>query len=229
YGVAVPIIKQTTSVIPLIFGVATDPVGGGLVASLARPGGNVTGLSSESNDLAGKRLELLREVVPGLRRLAVMFDVSNPVHVTEMGAVQAAARPLGIGVTPLEIRRAGDIDPALEALKGQADALYVVAAPLLHANRARIVTLAFDARLPTMFYARDFVQAGALMSYGTSYPDQFRRTAEMVDKVLHGTKPGDIPVEQPTKFELVINLRTAKALGLTIPPTLPALADEVIE
>ena len=211
---AVPTVKQATAVIPIVFALAIDPVGGGLVASLARPGGNVTGLSIQPTDLAGKRLELLREVVPRLRRLAIMVDVGFPQAVLEMGEVQAAARTLGLEVAPLEIRRAEDIAPAFEALKAQADALYVVGDALVTANRTRIITLALSARLPTIFNTRDFVQAGGLMSYGPNYPDQFRRTAELVDKILRGTKPGDIPVEQPTKFELVINLTTAKALGL---------------
>ena len=149
--------------------------------------------------------------------------------VLEMGEVQAAARTLGLEVAPLEIRRAEDIAPAFEALKVQADALYVVGDALIAANRTRIITLALGARLPTIFNTRDFVQAGGLMSYGPNYSDQFRRTAELVDKILRGAKPGDIPVEQPTKFELVINLTTAKALGLKIPEAFLLRADEVIE
>jgi putative ABC transport system substrate-binding protein len=229
YGTAVPIVKQATAVIPIVFALANDPVDGGLVASLARPGGNVTGLSVQSTDLAGKRLELLREVVPRLRRLAIMANVGSPQVVLEMGDVQAAARTLGIEVAPLEIRRVEDIAPAFETLKAQADALYVVVEALVDANRTRIITLALGARLPTIFNAGYFVQAGALMSYGPNYSDLFRRTAEYVDKILRGTKPADIPVEQPTKFEFIINLKTANALGLTVPPTLLARADEVIE
>jgi putative ABC transport system substrate-binding protein len=208
---------------------ALDPVGGGLVASPAQPGGNVTGLSIQAADLAGKRLELLREVVPRLRGLAIMGDVDFAEAVLEMGEVQAAARTLGLEVAPLEIRRAEDITPAFEALKAQADALYVAQDALVAANRTRILTLALGARLPTIFGTRDFVQAGALMSYGPNFPDQFRRAAELVDKILHGTKPADIPVEQPTKFDLVINLTTAKALSLEVPPQLLARAHEVIE
>jgi putative ABC transport system substrate-binding protein len=229
YGGAVLALKQVTAVIPIVFALSTDPVGGGLVASLARPGGNVTGLSLQRADLAGKRVELLRKVVPRLRRLAIMVNVGYPSAVLEMGEVQAAARTLNIEVVPLEIRLAGDIDPALEALKARADALYLVEDALLTANASRIITLALGAQLPTIFSSRDHVDAGALMSYGPSYPALFRRAAEMVDKILHGTKPGDIPVEQPTEFDLVINLKTAKALGLTIPETLLATADEVIE
>jgi ABC-type uncharacterized transport system substrate-binding protein len=228
-GTAVPTVKQATAVIPIVFAIAIDPVGTGFVASLARPGGNVTGLSVQQTDIAGKRLELLREVVPRLRRLAIMVDVGFAQGVLEMGEVKATAHTLGLEVTPLEIRRAEDIAPAFEALKAQADALYVAVNALVTTNRTRIITLALGARLPTIFNTRDFVQAGALMSYGPNYPDMFRRTADLVDKILRGTKPGDIPVEQPTKFELVINLTTAKALGLTIPELFLLRADEVIE
>jgi ABC-type uncharacterized transport system substrate-binding protein len=221
--------KQATSVIPIVFAAAGDPVASGLVASLARPGGNATGLSSLVADLAGKRLELLREVVPGLGRLAIMGNVGNPLSVLEMREVQAAAGTLGLEVHTLEIRRAQDIAPAFEALKGRADALYVCIDALVNANRIRINTSALGARLPTMHGSRDYVEAGGLMSYGPNYPDLFRRAADYVDKILHGAKPGDIPVEQPTKFDLVINVTTAKALGLEVPPTLLARADEVIE
>ena len=214
--------KQATSVIPIVFAVAGDPVGSGLVASLARPGGNVTGLSIQSADLVGKRLELLREVVPGLRRLAILANVGNPAAVLEMSEVQAAARTLGLEVVTLEIRRAEDIVPAFEALKGRADALYLCSDPLIITNRIRINTLALGARLPTMHGSREYVEAGGLMSYGPNFPDLFRRAAEFVDKILRGAKPADIPVEQPTKFDLVINLTTAKALGLAVPPTLLA-------
>jgi putative ABC transport system substrate-binding protein len=228
-GTAAPTVKQATTVIPIVFAIAIDPVGGGLIASLARPGGNVTGLSVQQTDIAGKRLELLREAVPRFRRLAIMVDVGFDEGVLEMGEVKTAARTLGVEVAPLEIRRAEDIAPAFEALKAQADALYVVVNALITANRTRIITLALGARLPTIFNTRDFVQAGGLMSYGPNYQDMFRRTADLVDKILRGTNPGNIPVEQPTKFEFVVNLTTAKALGLTIPESLLLLADEVIE
>jgi putative tryptophan/tyrosine transport system substrate-binding protein len=221
--------KQATSVIPIVFAAAGDPVASGLVASLARPGGNATGLSSLVADLAGKRLELLREVAPALRRLAIMGNVGNPLTVLELGEVQAAAGTLGLEVHTLEIRQAQDITPAFEALKGRADALYVCIDALVNANRIRINTSALGARLPTMHGSRDYVEAGGLMSYGPNYPDLFRRSADYVDKMLHGAKPGDIPVEQPTKFDLVVNLTTARALGLDLPPTLLARADEVIE
>jgi putative ABC transport system substrate-binding protein len=206
--------KHATSVIPIVFAAAGDPVASGLVASLARPGGNATGLSSLVADLAGKRLELLREVAPALRRLAIMGNVGNPLTVLELGEVQAAAGTLGLEVHTLEIRQAQDITPAFEALKGRADALYVCIDALVNANRIRINTSALGARLPTMHGSRDYVEAGGLMSYGPNYPDLFRRSADYVDKILRGAKPGDIPVEQPTKFDLVVNLTTARALGL---------------
>jgi putative ABC transport system substrate-binding protein len=226
---AVPAVKLATTVIPVVFAIANNPVGSGLVASLARPGGNVTGLSVQQSEVAGKRLGLLHEVLPNLRRLAILANVGFSESVLEMGEVQAAARSLGIEVAKLEIRRAEDIAPAFEALKGQADALYVVGDGLVAANRTRIVTLALAARLPTTFNTRPYVAAGGLMSYGAHIPDLFRRAAEYVDKILRGAKPADLPVEQPTKFEFVINLTTAKALGLKIPEAFLLRADEVIE
>jgi putative ABC transport system substrate-binding protein len=226
---AVIAVKKATSVIPIVFGTAGDPVANGLVASLARPGGNVTGLSNQSADISGKRLNLLREVVPSLRRLAIMANIASSIGVLEMREVQAAAQTLGLEVATLEIRRAEDIAPAMGALKGGADALYVVTEPLVNANRVQINTLALDARLPTLHGQKPYVEAGGLMSYGANIPDLFRRAADYVDKVLRGTKPADIPVEQPTKFDLVVNLKTAKALGLEVPPSLLARADEVIE
>jgi putative ABC transport system substrate-binding protein len=228
-GGAVLAVKQATTTIPIVFALAADPVGSGLVASLPRPGGNVTGLSIQSTDLAGKRVELLREVIPGLRRLAIMANVGYRAAVLEMHEVEAAAGTLGLDVAILEIRRADDIASAFEAIKGRAEALYVPAEPLVNTNRIRINTLAQSARLPTMFGFREYVDAGGLMSYGPNVPGLFRRAAEVVDKILRGTTPGDIPVEQPTTFELIINLKTAKALGLTVPQTLLARADEVIE
>jgi len=226
---AAPAVKQATSVIPIVFVLGNDPVGTGLVTSLARPGGNITGLSVQTTDLAGKRLELLRDVVPQLRRVAIIANVGNPSPVRETREVQAAAGALGLEVVLLEIRHAEDIAPAFATLKAQADALYVVQDALAVANTMRIMTFALTARLPTIFYSRDFLLAGGLMSYGASYPALFRRTADVVDKILRGTKPGDIPVQQPTKFDLVINLTTAKALGLTIPESFLLRADEVIE
>jgi putative tryptophan/tyrosine transport system substrate-binding protein len=221
--------KQATSVIPIVFAAAGDPVGTGLVASLARPGGNVSGLSSQTAETAGKRLELLREIVPGLRRLAILANVSNPLAVLDMREVQGAARTLGLEVITSEIRRGEDIVPVFEALNGREEALYVVFDALVNTHRIRINTLALAARLPTMHAFREGVEAGGLMSYGPNFPDQFRRAADYVDKILRGAKPGDIPVEQPTKFDLVINRTTAKALGLAIPESFLLRADEVIE
>jgi putative ABC transport system substrate-binding protein len=228
-GGAVLAAKQATSLIPIVFAVAADPVGSGLVASLARPGGNVTGLSTQFTDLAGKRLELLREIVPNLRRLAIMANTGYPAAVLEMAEVQATARTLGLEVATLEIRRAEDIAPAFEALKGRAEALYVCAESLVTTNRVRINTLALAARLPQMHGVREYVEVGGLMSYGPNVPDLWRRAADYVDKILRGAKPGDLPVEQPTKFDFIINLTTAKALGLEVSPSLLARADEVIE
>jgi putative tryptophan/tyrosine transport system substrate-binding protein len=221
--------KQATSVIPIVFVAAADPLGTGLVASLARPGGNITGLSSQFTDIGAKRLELLRGVVPGLRRLAIMGNIGNPAIKLELAEVQAAARTLGLQAAILEIRRAEDIAPAFDALKGRAEALYVATDLLIVANRIRINTMALNARLPTTYNSREYVELGGLMSYGPNFPDLFRRAADFVDKILRGAKPGDIPVEQPTKFDFVINLTTAKTLGLEIPPRLIARADEVIE
>jgi putative tryptophan/tyrosine transport system substrate-binding protein len=221
--------KRATSTIPIVFAVAGDPIGNNLVASLARPGGNVTGLSTLATDLAGKRLEFLREAAPGIQHLAIIGNVENPLTLLEIGDVRAAADRLGLTTGTLEIRRASEIAPGFDAVRGRADALYVVADPLMNTNRARIHTLAMGARLPAIYNAREHVEAGGLMSYGPNFPDLYRRTAEFVDKILRGTKPDDIPVEQPTKFDLVINLTTAKALGLEVPPTLLSRADEVIE
>lgn len=221
--------KQVTSAIPIVFSVAGDPVSSGLVTSLARPGGNVTGLSVLSTDLARKRLGLLRELVPGLRRVAIMGNVGNPVIVQESGEFQAAARIFALSVVTSEIRRVTDIAPAIDALKGDADALYVCQDLLTFNNWNRINTLTLGARLPTMQASRESIEAAGLISYGPSFPDLSRRAADYVDKILRGAKPADLPVEQPTKFELVINLITAKALGLTIPPLLLARADEVLD
>ena len=221
--------KQATSDIPIVFAAVGDPVGTGLVASLARPGGNVTGLSLQATDLAGKRLGLLREVIPGLRRLAIMANADAPPAVLEMVEVQATARALGLEVSTHEIRRPEDIAPALESLNGRAEALYVCNDPLVTTNRIRINTLALGMRLPTIYNVREFVEAGGLMSYGPNFLDLYRRAADFVDKILRGAKPADIPVEQPTKYDLVVGLKTAKALGLAIPETFLLRADEVIE
>jgi putative ABC transport system substrate-binding protein len=227
--IAAATLKRATQVIPIVFVLSPDPLGGGLVENLARPGGNVTGLTSQSTDLAGKRVELLREVVPNLRRLAILADVGFPQAILEMREVEVTTHRLGIDVMPLEIRRGADIGPAFAALDGQADALYVVGDALTSTNRTRIFTLALGAHFPTICGTRDYTQAGGLISYGPSFEAMFRRAADFIDKILRGAKPSDIPVEQPTKFELVVNLTTAQAIGLTVPPAVLARADEVIE
>jgi putative ABC transport system substrate-binding protein len=221
--------KQATSTIPIVFTIVGDPVGSDLVASLARPSGNVTGLSTQHADSAGKRLELLREIVPDLHRMAIMVNVTNPGPMQEMRDVEAMSHKLGIEIAEMDVRRSEDIAPAFEAVKGKTQALYVTADALFNVHRTRIGALALDARLPTVHGFSEIVAAGGLMSYAANYLDLFQRAADYVDKILRGAKPADIPVEQPTKFDLVINLTTAKALGLTVPDKLLALADDVIE
>jgi ABC-type uncharacterized transport system substrate-binding protein len=229
-GGAVLAVKQATSTIPIVFAIAVDPLGSGLVTSLTRPGANVTGLSVQSTDVVGKRLEILREVLPRLHRMAVIGNVTYAGATMEMREVEAAAHMLGLDPVTLKIKRPEDIAPAFDSLKGGgADALYVCPDPLTNANHLRINTLALGAQFPTMQPNRDLLEGGGLLSYGPDYGDMWRRAAEMVDKILRGTRPADIPVEQPTKFEFVINLTTAKALGLTIPASLLSLADELIE
>jgi len=228
-GGAVLAVKQATSTIPIVFAIAVDPLGSGLVASLTQPGANVTGLSVQSTDVVGKRLDILRGLLPRLHRMAVMGNVSYAGATLEMREVEAAARTLGLDPLALEIKRPEDIAPAFDALKDGTDALYVCPDPLTNASHLRINTLALGARLPTMHPNRDLLEGGGLLSYGPDYADMWRRAADLVDKILRGTKPGDIPVEQPTKFEFVINLTTAKALGLTIPASYLSLADELIE
>jgi putative ABC transport system substrate-binding protein len=222
-------VKEAIATVPVVFALWGDPVGSGYISSLARPGGNATGLSIQMLDTAAKRLELLREVVPGLRRMAILARLDNPSNVVESGEVEAAARGLGLEVATSNIRRVEDIVPAFEALKGRADALHIVSDPLFVAHIVRINMLAIDARLPTMYSWREAIDAGGLMSYAPNYPNLWRRAAELTDKILRGTKPGDIPVEQPTKFDLIVNMITAKLLGLEVPPMLLARADEVIE
>jgi ABC-type uncharacterized transport system substrate-binding protein len=222
-------LENRTSVIPIVFVGIGNPVGTGLVASLAHPGGNVSGLSAQMTDTAAKRLDTLREAVPALRRLAILVNVGNPLSVLEMREAQAAASALDVEAVILEIRRAEDIAPAFETSKGRADALYVASDPLLNSNRVRINSLALGARLPTMHGLREYVEAGGLMSYGANFPDLFRRAAEYVDKILRGAKPADLPVEQPTKFDLIVNLTTGRVLGLQIPEAFLLRADEVIE
>jgi putative ABC transport system substrate-binding protein len=225
YGAAVATFKQATTSIPIVL-IAYDPVGSGFVASLSRPGGNVTGLSLQAPERAGKRLELLLQLVPGLRRLAILFDATYLATVLEKDNVQTVARHLGLEIEPFETRQAEDIAPAFDALKGHTDALYVAGNS---ANVARIASLALNMRLPTTFEFAVPVRAGGLMSYGPDLADLYRRAADFVDKILRGAKPGELPIEQPTKFNLAINLRTAEALGLSVPPILLATADEVIE
>jgi putative ABC transport system substrate-binding protein len=221
--------KKATAVIPIVFAAAGDPVGTGLVASLARPGGNVTGLSIQQTDLASKCLEILRELLPGLRTLAILVDTGASNSVLERDETLTAAHTLGLATVTSEVRRVEDIGPAFDALKGRAEALYVCSSPLLTTNRIRVNNLALGARVPTMHGFREHIVAGGLMAYGPNLPSLFRRAADYVDKILRGTKPSDLPVEQPTKFDFIINLTTAKILGLEIPPTLLARADEVIE
>jgi putative ABC transport system substrate-binding protein len=221
--------KKATSAIPIVFPLAGDPIENGLVSSLSRPGSNATGLSLLKTDLAAKRLELLRESVLSVRRLAILANAGYPAAVNEMQEVQAATKALGFEVAIFDIRRAEDIEPVFEALKNRAEVLYVCADPLVFANRVRVATLALGARLPTIYDNEAFVEAGGLMSYGPSFADMFRRSAEYVDKILRGAKPADLPVEQPTKLDLVVNLTTAKVIGLSVPPTLLARADKVIE
>ena len=228
-GSAAAAAQQATSTIPIVFAIAVDPVGNGMVASLARPGGNVTGLSTQTTELASKRLELLREVFPNLRRLAIIGNVGYPGSVLEIAEVQTLAGRFAMDLDVLEIRRAEDIAPAFGTLTARVQAIYVCPDALVNANHARINALALAARLPTIHPFRDYLAAGGLMSYGANNTDLFRRAGDFVDKILKGVRPADLPVEQPTKFELVFNLKTAKALGLEIPPMLLARADEVIE
>jgi ABC-type uncharacterized transport system substrate-binding protein len=221
--------KRATSTIPIVFALATDPVGSGLVASLARPGGNATGLSAFNLDLVGKRVELLREIVPDLRRMAVLGNIGVADTAFELREVIKTAETLGLDTTAAEIKLSADIAPALDAINTEPQALFVVGDPLTFTNRVQINDWALRRRLPTTYAIREFVAAGGLMSYGTNFPSLFRRAAEFSDKILRGANPADIPVEQPTKFDLVINLKTARTLGLDVPPMLLARADEVIE
>ena len=233
WGPGISAAKDATTTIPIVMASTLDAVRWGLVASLARPGGNVTGLTGISFDLIGKRLELLKEALPNISRLALLRYVESQ---TAPGAgallvkeAEETAQALGMSLHILEVRDPDDLESAFAAMaRERADALYGVESALLHTQRIRIIALATQHRLPTMFWRRTFVDAGSLMSYGPSQPDMWRRAATYVDKLLKGAKPADLPVEQPTKFELVINLKTAKALGLTIPPTLLFQADEVI-
>src|SRR5215467_439487 len=223
-------VKNATSTVPVVMTASGDPVGVGLVTSLARPGGNITGLSAIVGELSPKRLELIREIVPGLARIAVLANTSNDAVRRDWARIETAARSLGVQSQLLDLRESDALGPTFDdASARRADALVVVVDAITQANQQRIVDLAMKHRLPAIYSSREFVDAGGLISYGVSYPDLYRRAATYVDKILKGTKPADLPVVQPTKFELVINLKTAKALGLEVPPTLLARADEVIE
>jgi putative tryptophan/tyrosine transport system substrate-binding protein len=221
--------KAATSVIPIVFPLSSDPVGEGLIASLAHPGGNITGLSNQQPDLAGKRLGILRDIIPGLSLLAVLNNANNRTASLSVAEVEQAAHKLGLEIVSVGVKRAEDIAPAIESVKGRVQALYVVGDPLTADNQIQINTLALAARLPTMHGSRAYVETGGLVSYGPDFSALFRHAADYVDKILKGAKPADLPVEEPTKIELVVNLKTAKALALTIPEPFLLLADEVIE
>ena len=224
-------VKQQTRTIPIVMAISTDPVGTGFVASLARPGGNITGHSSMSPELSGKRLELLRAVVPGLSRVAILWNPDIRGAVLDYKETEGAARSLHLQLQSVEVSRADDLDRAFSAVTtARAEALVVPAPnPLAYANPGQIVRFAQRNRLPSMYGIKDFADSGGLMAYGPNAVDLYRRAATYVDKILKGAKPGDLPVEQPTKFELVINLKTAKVLGLTIPQSLLQRADHVIQ
>jgi putative ABC transport system substrate-binding protein len=221
--------KKATSVVPIVFPLASDPVGEGLVASLAHPGGNITGLSNQQPDLAGKRLEILRDIIPGLRQLAVLANANNRTATLSVDEVRLAARKLGFEIVAVDVKRGDDIAPAIEGLKGRVQAVYVVGDPLVADNQIQINTLALAARLPTMHISRGYVDTGGFVSYGPDFSALFRHAGDYVDKILKGAKPADLPVEEPIKIELVVNLKTAKALALTIPEPFLLRADEVIE
>jgi putative ABC transport system substrate-binding protein len=222
--------KSATGTIPIVMTAVGDPVGSGLVASLARPGGNLTGLSLFNKEVSGKRLELLKESLPTVSRVAVLVNPGNPIHTTFWKETQSAAQTLGLQLQSIEVRGPKDFDDTFTtAARGRAEALLAFDDSLTLGHRTRLVALAAKHRLPAMYGFREFPDAGGLMSYGPNNLDLYRRTARYVDRILRGAKPADLPVEQPTKFELVINLKTAKALGLTIPPSVLARADQVIE
>jgi putative tryptophan/tyrosine transport system substrate-binding protein len=223
-------IKKATSTVPLVFIAVGDPVGTGVVPNLGRPGGNITGLSSIAPDLEGKRLELLREVVPKLSHVAFFLNPANAFHTASMRQARVAAQSLGIKLQPMEVNKSEQLDGAFASIvKEKPDALLILADRVFLHNRKRMMEFAIQQRLPSVNAYRELVEAGGLISYGPSYEDMHRRAAVYVDKILKGTKPADLPIEQPTKFTLLINLKTAKTLGLTVPPTLVARADELIE
>jgi putative ABC transport system substrate-binding protein len=227
---AIAAVKRQTQTIPIVMVISTDPVGTGFIASLARPGGNVTGLSTMSPELNAKRLEFLREAVPGLSRVAIMWNPDVRGNLLEYKETAEAARSLHLQLQSVEVSQADDIERAISVLKGErAEALIVVQSSLTFTNRGQIASLAQKHRLPSMFGRQEFTEAGGLIAYGPNVVELWRRAATYVDKILKGAKPGELPIEQPTKFELVINLKTAKALGLMIPPSLLRRADEVIQ
>jgi putative tryptophan/tyrosine transport system substrate-binding protein len=222
--------KEATSTIPIVMAQVNDPVGDGLVASLARPGGNITGLSTLAPELSGKRLELLKEVVPKLSRVAVMGTSTIPGNDQQLKETELAAGPFGIKVQYLDVLNPKEVESAFRgATKARAEALLGLGGPVLNSQRTQVVELAVKSRLPAVYWRSDFVEAGGLMSYGTSFTDLWRRAATYVDKILKGANPGELPIEQPTKFELIINVKTAKQIGLTIPPNVLARADRVIK
>ena len=227
YGVIAA--KQATSAIPIVFAAYSDPVASGLVESLARPGGNVTGLTVQPSDLNSKRLELLREIIPNVRRVTALVNTSSSGASEQLIGIRAAASALNLEISIVEIRTAEDIEPALASIKGRTDALYVFSEPLTNANRYQIIKVATASKIPTLFGFREFVDAGGLMSYGPNFVDLFKRAAELTDKILHGAKPAEMPVQEPVRFDFVINLKAARALGLKVSETVLARADEVIE
>ena len=222
-------LKEATSTIPIVMAQDTDPIGSGFIVSLARPGGNITGLATLSPEISGKQVELLKEIVPRLARLAIIGNSRNPGNVHELKETEAVAAAFGVQIQFVDLQSPKQIDAAFQtAINGRADALFVLGNPILNPHRARVVELAVKNRLPATYARPEFVEAGGLMTHGVSYTDLHRRAAVFVDKILKGAKPADPPVEQPTKFELVVNLKAAKQIGLTIPPNVLARADKII-
>jgi putative ABC transport system substrate-binding protein len=226
---AVTAAKNATSTIPIVMATSGDPLGAGVVSGLARPGGNVTGVSAQTVEVSGKRIQLLKEAIPGIRRIAAILDKGTGLVPQQWGSTEQSARSMGLEPHLVEITKAEDLGPAFDAaVKHRADAVVVGLGPIMQSNVGRVVELATKRRLPAAFFSREFVEAGGLMAYGVSYPDAYRRAATYVDKIFKGAKPADLPIEQPTKFELVLNLKTAKALGITIPHAVLLRADEVL-
>jgi putative tryptophan/tyrosine transport system substrate-binding protein len=221
--------KRATAIIPIVFAANSDPVGSGLVESFNRPGGNITGVSAQSADTPGREIEFLRQLMPGLRRLAIIANATSPGSMFEMKSAETAAHALNLQAETFALRGPDDIAGAFDKIAGHADGIYAVPDPLISTIRPQLIAMALRARLPSTFGSRDYVEAGGLMSYGANITDSFRHAADFVDKILHGARPADLPVEQPTKFEFVINRKTAESLGLAVPPNLVALADKVIE